>query len=727
MEENLRLLPRKNVFHPSKNCWRVQRAEHTRLIVDCADYYRALHESIVKARHSIFILGWEIDSHVRLLRGEEEKKSSYPTRALELLAWKATENPEINIYLCRWDASVIFVMDRELLPELAWSANTPENVHVYLDNKVPFCGSHHQKVVVIDDELVFTGGMDLARQRWDEKDHPIHHPERVDENGPYGPYHDVQVVLDGPVTQSFSELVRYRWRQAAGYEAVPARSDRPRSWNEPVPTWPKRFPPQVSKIDCAISRTFPEMGDQKPVQEIRKMYLDLISAAKEFIYIENQFLTAEEIAEALNRRLKEVPQLRVLIISSYNPKGIWERASMWAGRISFKEILEKEIHRDRVRLAYSKIVDEKSVACSKRIHAKVFIVDDKYLTVASSNLNHRSMAMDTECDVTFFGSDEDKRRWILDMRNSLLAEHTGRTTEEVEELFRQKAPMNLILNTGVTGKYGLYEVEDHLFTDKSLRPIADRFADPESPLLSYVTLTPSAPGKVEPVRNPRKHRLLLALIVGLLFVGLGSYAQSHPEWLSTEQITGFLERARDSRFALPLVCLAYIVGGFVLFPVTLMSIITAAVFGALLGPIYGLCGALSSAAIMFWLGHLAGLRGLRKLFGSRIQYIDKKFHRSGIIGVVVIRLLPIAPYTLVNLAAGISSIPFFDFIMGTLLGFLPGFIAKGFVGDSLLKTFVEPTPRSVSYLILGITLWLGLIMVSYRFAKRWQRTHTVSP
>ena len=83
------------------------------------------------------------------------------------------------------------------------------------------------------------------------------------------------------------------------------------------------------------------------------MLLDLIHAAEEFIYIENQFASREEIAEALNQQLKRKPQLKVLVVSSYEPKGTMECEAYWAGRIDFKNIVENGVRPDRIRITHS--------------------------------------------------------------------------------------------------------------------------------------------------------------------------------------------------------------------------------------------------------------------------------------------------------------------------------------------------------------------------------------
>lgn len=708
-------------FIPGSNCWQISQAHHATPLIDCANFYRAVHRAIVKSKQSIFVLGWEIDSQQRLLRGNEERNSEIPSVFVNLLDWKARTCPEINIYLCRWDGTIVFVRDRDLMPEYVWASQTPENVHICVDTKVPMGGSHHQKIILVDDELVFTGGMDIARQRWDERTHRVQEPERTDFKGSYGPYHDTQIVMDGPITHLFAKIARERWFNATGYHAIPIRQT-DRNADRLAEQWPEHFPPLMNRFKVAVSRTLPRIEDQEPVQEIKQQYVDLISIAENFIYIENQFLTSEEIAYALNKRLKEKPALKVLVISSYAPQGIWERESLWAGRIDFKKIVEKDLGPDRFKLTCTVITDAEGKNHYKRIHSKVMVIDDRFLTIASSNLNHRSLVLDTECDVTFIAENQDQRDIISFVRNDLIAEHTGRTAEQIKRILSKKFSLKQIMNVHSSDSYRLKEIDDTKFTDKSLQTIANLFADPKSPLMSYVSLFDSSP-KLEPFRNPRKHRLAISIVLIFLGFYLLSLIRHNLDWFSPDRVQEFLVYARSSPFSLPLVCLIYIVGGLVLFPVTLISLMTAAVFGALLGPIYCMAGALSSGALMFWIGNLAGLKGLRRLFGDRIRAIDNKFNKAGVFGMAAIRFLPVAPYTLVNLAAGISSIRFFDFMMGTFLGFLPGFIVKGFVGDSLVQILIEPKPKTLFYLILGLMLWIALIAASYQFAKKMQRRH----
>lgn len=685
------------------------------LLVDCANFYRALHDSIVKAKKSIFIVGWDIDSRIRLIRGKDEREAKAPSIAGDLLAWKANQNPDLKIYLLRWDSSITFFNQRELQPMRIWESKTPENVHVWLDNTIPCGGSHHQKIILVDDEIAFTGGMDIACGRWDEREHRPHEPERYDLNGPYTAYHDVQIVSYGPIVKSLSELVRWRWRHAAGYDAIPFSPEKS-EYREPPATWPLGLRPWFTDIDCAIARTIPWMGkDHPPVQEIHQMYFDVLEQANEFIYIENQFFAFEPLAKAINSKLKRNTKLRVLMVGPYEPKGIFEREGLWASRIDFKEIVEDGVDKSRVRMTYPIVETAEGESQDKRVHSKIFCVDDTYLIIASSNIARRSMSVDTESDVILYAESDLHRQQIRHARNDLLAEHTGKSEAQLERFIKNGCSLDALLEPATEFGPRLLEIEDHKFTDQMLKPLARPFADPDEPLLPSVL--PLNAGRTRPMRNPRRDLLLIAFVALAIFGGILAYISSQTNWISAENLQSFLENARGTPWALPLVCLTYSVGGLLMFPVTLLSLVTTAVFGVVWGPIYAMCGALTSGALLYWIGHLIGIRGLRALFGERIRSLVKKLEKRGVMGIVVIRMTPIAPYTLVNLAAGIVSLRFLDYILGTFLGLLPGLVAKGFVGDSLMQVLVNPSSQSFLYVVLGIIVWLVIVWCSQRLVN----------
>ena len=345
-------------------------------------------------------------------------------------------------------------------------------------------------------------------------------------------------------------------------------------------------------------------------------------------------------------------------------------------------------------------------------------VDDKYLVIGSSNLSNRSMTLDTEIDVVLHGNIEHNRQQILHVRNDLVAEHTGRKLVDMPALFDTDYPVDALMQGQIAHGYVLTEVRDEVFTNHSVKNVFRSLSDPEEPLISLPTLD----GAALPARNPRRRSIMIMLGIAVIAIlgGLMFWASQSISWLSSESINDFLEKSRGTYFALPTVLLVYVVGGILFFPVTVLSLAVAAIFGPIWGPIYGIMGALLSSAILFGIGKLSGNAGLRKIGGPKVEAVDEKLKKSGIVGVAAIRMLPIAPFSLVNLVAGISSIGIVQFLIGTFLGMFPPMIAKGLVGDSITQIFRNPSATSIGYLVAGIVLWGLMIWGSQKFARYYQ-------
>lgn len=707
-----------SLFRPGHNCWRTDRVRHGALLVDCANYYRALAGAIANARHSIFIIGWDIDSRIRLLRGEDEARFGLPSVAADLLAWKAEQNPDLDIYLLRWDSSFVFAQKREWLAKLTWQAKTPPNVHICLDDTDPATASHHQKIVVIDDEIAFTGGMDIATGRWDERDHKPHNPERTDPVGPYGPYHDIQLMISGPMVRDFAELARDRWHHAARTKARPIRKTETRLSPELPPAWPQDCAPGFHDIGGAIARTLPPgFMKEGPVNEVEMMYLDLIETAEDFLYIENQFLSRENIADALNQRLREVPGLRVLIVSSFNPQGVFEREALWAARIRFRDIVCRDIDCNRVRIVYPVSRSEQGDADNTvRIHSKIMVVDDRYFTVASSNLNNRSMGLDTECDLTLEASSEEHRQQIREHRNDLISEHAGLDAARVDRLVRDGAPLSAFVETGRLRF--LRDIKDEQFTKGSYREAARAFADPGHPLMRPVSfLKKRAPSHGASALS------VLAVIVALLVMSvLWAVAPGLADF-NVSRLVAFFSDIEGLRYSVPVVLGLFVAAAFIAFPLTLLILATAAAFGTIQGGVLAITGALLSAAAMFGVARLGREHLLQRMLGPRrVDRVAHKIRDYGLFGIVLVRMIPAAPYSIVNLAIGLSGARFGAYIVGTALGILPVTVAMSILGEALIVMLRDPTPQMLLYICAALTLWIGAVAGALYTVRRMQKT-----
>ena len=91
--------------------------------------------------------------------------------------------------------------------------------------------------------------------------------------------------------------------------------------------------------------------------------------------------------------------------------------------------------------------------------------------------------------------------------------------------------------------------------------------------------------------------------------------------------------------------------------------------------------------------------------------------------VAAIRLVPIAPFTLVNLAAGASEIRAIDFMIGTVLGLAPGMIVLSLMGGQVFQILTAPTAMSLTLLVLAIAAWIGVtIGGQYLLTRFWKNS-----
>ena len=254
---------RSSLLVPGRNCWRVERAEHASFLVDGDSYFRAFRAAAIKARHSIIILGWDFDSRIRMLIDREP--DGFPDRFGEFLHALLIRRRQLHIYVLTWDFHMIYWKEREWWLPSKLVAH--RRLHFHKDGAHPVGASHHQKVVIVDDVVAFVGGLDFAQCRWDTSRIVHSHPDRVllTDETPCRPFHDVQLMVSGPVAEALGELARDRWRVATG------RSMRPVVQGRPEELWPEAVKPELSDVPVAIARTAPAFGERASVNEVEAL------------------------------------------------------------------------------------------------------------------------------------------------------------------------------------------------------------------------------------------------------------------------------------------------------------------------------------------------------------------------------------------------------------------------------------------------------------------------
>lgn len=443
------------------------------MLIDGANYYGALRNALLKAEKSVFIVGWDVDSRIRLI-GNAPPEDGAPEYLRDFLEHLIGQNAQLTIHVLLWDFSVLYSLEREPVPALNLAWSTPPQIKVCLDDVVPLGSSHHQKLVIIDGKVAFCGGLDLTNGRWDTRDHEIDAPYRVRPDGEaYGPFHDMQCIVDGDAAAALTKMIEQRWERAACQ-----KPQRPETNNDP---WPDDVPALFENHTIAIARTVPPLGEREGIHEIEQLYIDMINIAETSIYLENQYFTSGVIAEALSSRLQACPDLEVIMVSSKDPHGFLEAHSMASGQRRFMAHFNDKDVIDRVRFVYPRVPDGSDAGQEVQIHAKLSIIDDRFFRVGSANLNNRSMGTDGECDLALEAETNTEKQQITDIRNDLLGEHLGMTADDVSEGIERYGNIRSLIDARKNEGRSLIEIDYGVEANDQVADIVRALADPERP------------------------------------------------------------------------------------------------------------------------------------------------------------------------------------------------------------------------------------------------------
>ncbi len=690
-------------FHPGKNCWRTERADRIAFLVDGETYFGVLADALEQAGRSIFIIGWDIDSRIRLRRpsgnGDGEQFDTFLDRL-------ARSRPGLHIYLLEWDFAMLYALEREFLPALTFGWQTHHRIHFELDPCHPVGASHHQKIVVIDDCLAFVGGFDLACSRWDTSEHRPDEPRRCDNGTAYGPFHDVQMMVDGEVARALGELARRRWQIATGTELDPPGKQS----GDP---WPAAVEPDLRDAPVAILRTEPEYDGRPAVQEIRQFYLDAIEGARSYIYIENQYLTAHDLGDALAAALSREAGPEVVIVLPRTCSGWLEQGTMGSLRTRLvRQLRSADLHgRLRLYFPHRSNLDEQII----NVHSKVLIVDDRLLRIGSSNLSNRSLGFDTECDLALAADDrEDAPPTIRRLRDRLLGEHLATDPDAVAEQVANCGSLTRAIENLRGNDRTLMELPPEEPDEFGELLSESQLADPERPisperLLELFNLDAALASA--PKRSFRGLAFFLLLLVTLALTAAWRWT-ALGEWLALDRLLELAETVRSHPLAAPLVLGVFVVGSLMMVPVTLMILATALSFGPVSGFFLALGGSLLGGLAGFGAGRLLGREAIQRLGGDRVNRLNRRLAKRGWLAMALLRVVPVAPYTVVNLMAGATHISWRDFLFGTAAGMGPGILAIMLFEGGLERAIRDPGAGSAAMALAalaagGLLLWGG--------------------
>jgi uncharacterized membrane protein YdjX (TVP38/TMEM64 family) len=335
------------------------------------------------------------------------------------------------------------------------------------------------------------------------------------------------------------------------------------------------------------------------------------------------------------------------------------------------------------------------------------VVDDRLLHIGSANLNNRSMGTDTECDIAIEAADERQRAGIVSVRNRLIADHCGVRADEVAAALSGDGSLLALADRLGGDGHALEPIDDGVPDDAEWAITLQELADPEKPIEAEEFV-----GRMLGGLASRRSLATIAKVTaaGLVVLGLVLAWEFSPlsELAQPERVRRALQSFGQGAWG-PLVILIVFTGAsLLLFPITILIAATAAAFGPWLGFTYSAVGAIASALASFAIGALIGRKALSDMLGPRLNRIRQKIRRKGVLAVAVLRMVPVAPFGIVNLVAGASEIRLTDFVLGTAVGMLPGIAAMSALGHQITYLMAHPSPAAFGWLALAVTGWIAL-------------------
>ena len=367
------------------------------VLIDGANAMPQILEALAAAQRFVHLTGWHLEPHFELDRGRSGT-------AIGTVLAELAERVDVRVLV--WSGAPLPAGH----PSRSEVAKSLENlvgdtkIQARADPREHPFHCHHEKTIVIDGEVAFVGGIDLTDNDGDRYDGQAHTARRR-----IG-WHDVGTRLRGPAVADVNDHFRMRWRELTG---------------EQLPATPS--PPPAGDTTVQVVRTVAEsMYDSVPHGDFRifESYARALRSARELIYIENQFLWSPELVGIIADKLRHppTPDFRVVIVLPARANNGQEDTRGQVGILIAADDGGERMLAATIRA----LTPDATRADPVYVHAKVLVVDDRWLIVGSANINAHSLFNDTEmCVVT------DDAELARQTRVRLWAEHLEMDEAEV--------------------------------------------------------------------------------------------------------------------------------------------------------------------------------------------------------------------------------------------------------------------------------------------------------
>ena len=296
------------------------------------------------------------------------------------------------------------------------------------------------------------------------------------------------------------------------------------------------------------------------------------------------------------------------------------------------------------------------------------------------------------------------------MHRRLLAEHLGVSINTLSKSLDESDSLLKTIDSLSGSKRRLMKLEinqEPPIDGADVVPERD-LLDPEKPVKFDQMMDRFVYEEDEENQTGKRQWVKLIVVLSLLLALAASWRWTPlSEWIDIKRLGGWVNAMKGSLLVPAVVMGIYVVGGMLMIPVTLMVGATGIVFSPVIGTLYALAGCLLSGLTAYAVGAKVGRKTIRKLSGKRSARLSRRLADNGIIAVAIIRNLPVAPFTIVNMIAGASHIKLKDFLVGTAIGMLPGILGVVVFSDRLLNAVRNPGWFNVS-IAAGVAVLIGI-------------------
>lgn len=224
------------------------------------------------------------------------------------------------------------------------------------------------------------------------------------------------------------------------------------------------------------------------------------------------------------------------------------------------------------------------------------------------------------------------------------------------------------------------------------------------------------------VDSSKKAPILKLLALAAVIVAGVFIARLTPvgEYLTREGIVRGVEALRGSPWAPLIFIAAYATATALAVPGTVLTLAGGALFGVWFGTLFNWIGANIGANLAFLLSRSLGRDGIQKIFGSRLDKLDKATEQHGFQGLLTLRLIPVVPFNALNFGSGLTSMSWASYTAATALGILPGSAVYTFFGEALLQGSTEASAQAYTRVLIA-----GLLLVALSLLPRFLKSRGI--